>query len=57
MRAREIEVRRLDGVAVIEDGVVDVGKHLRPNLRSGRAVLFVASANRGDDEWVAVKLK
>jgi len=32
----------------VRDGVVDVGKHLRPNFRGGRVVLFVEPVSAGD---------
>lgn len=38
------EIRRVDSGQSITHGMVDVGKHLRPNLRGGRIVLFVAPA-------------
>ena len=41
VRARGIEVRSVESGAAIVDGTVDVGKHLRPNLREGKVVLFV----------------
>jgi hypothetical protein len=41
----------------IAEGFVDVGKHLRPNFRSGKIVLFVEPAAAGGDcAWQAVKL-
>ncbi len=42
------------------EGVVDVGKHCRPNLRDHRAVLFVTrnlNPECLDAEWTALKLK
>lgn len=51
--------QRSDGTALF-DGVVDVGKHLRPNLREYRAVLFVTKASNPaahNAEWTALKLK
>lgn len=35
------EIRRLDSNERISEGLVDVGKHLRPNWREGRIVLYV----------------
>jgi hypothetical protein len=60
LRARGVEVRRLDSNELVIAGTVDVGKRLRPNLRSGRIVLFVepvpdATAS-GDTVWQAVRL-
>ena len=52
-------LERTDGTELF-DGIVDVGKHLRPNLRDHRAVLFVTKVlppsvdNAG---WAALKLK
>jgi len=40
----------------IEQGIVDVGKHLRPSLRQGGAVLFVAAVPGIQDWFVARKL-
>jgi hypothetical protein len=74
--ARQIQVRNVpesslnsgaltaDSGGVVTQGIVDVGRHARPNLRNGGAVMFVtaasrvpdASANRGID-WVALKVK
>src|SRR5690606_3841449 len=41
LRERDVDVRDLDTQTYIEAALVDVGKHLRPNLRQGRSVLFV----------------
>ncbi len=56
LHARGVEVRRLDSECVIREGVVDVGKKLRPNVRGGRVVLFVAPASSGSATWQAVRL-
>lgn len=42
----------------VASGVVDVGKKLRPNLRGGRAVLFVerSSGTGSACDWTALKL-
>jgi hypothetical protein len=68
LKQRGIEVRLLEGSAAslprptqtegneLTAGVVDVGKHARPNLRSGRAVLFVRRnepATHSAAEWMA----
>ncbi len=62
-QAADIRARGIDRIecretgAAILDGLVDVGKHLRPNLRGGRIVLFVEAT--GDDQtppWRAIKL-
>jgi hypothetical protein len=56
LRARGVEVRRIQSGAVIPDGLVDVGKHLRPNARGGRVVLFVTAAGVEAKPWQAVRL-
>jgi hypothetical protein len=59
LEARGVEVRRLADGENVRSGVVDVGKHLRPNLRGHRFVLFVEpqpQATHGA-EWLAVRLK
>lgn len=52
------EIRRLDSDERISQGPVDIGKHLRPNWRDGRIVLFVdAIAEPGSTTpWRAVKI-
>jgi tRNA(Ile2) C34 agmatinyltransferase TiaS len=51
------EVRSIGPDAVIAEGMVDVGKHLRPNYRDGRVVLFVEpAAGSGQAAWRAVRL-
>jgi hypothetical protein len=56
---RQIEIRCLQTGMTITTGVVNVGKKLRPNYRSGRIVLFVQPAADGESawSWEAVKLK
>jgi hypothetical protein len=56
LRARGVEVRRLVSGLVVREGLVDVGKHLRPNFRGGRVVLFVAAAGEEPERWQAVRL-
>lgn len=59
LRERGVEVRQLDGGESVAEGRVDVGKHLRPNLRGGRIVLFVTPAgaeSRAACAWQAVRL-
>ena len=41
LHEREIDVVDMDQSTPVSAGFVDVGKHLRPNRRSGRTVLFV----------------
>ncbi|HEX6534711.1 MAG TPA: hypothetical protein VF041_08935 [Gemmatimonadaceae bacterium] len=45
-------IRVLSSGEMVRDGVVDVGKHLRPAWRDGSAVLFVEG---GNGRWRAVK--
>jgi tRNA(Ile2) C34 agmatinyltransferase TiaS len=55
--ARGVEVRRLDSDECLTAGKVDVGKHLRPNLRRGRVIQFVRPADVATaDAWQAVRL-
>lgn len=58
IRARGIEeIRTLDGVVKVMDGAVDVGKHLRPNIRDGRIVLLVEpTGSTSAPSWRALKL-
>ena len=54
---RGIEVRLLATGEPVTSGLVDVGKHCRPNLRGGRFVLFVEPAEAAlSVEWQAVRL-
>ena len=41
LHQREIDVVEMDQLNNVTSGLVDVGKHLRPNRRDGRTVLFV----------------
>jgi tRNA(Ile2) C34 agmatinyltransferase TiaS len=50
---RGVEVRRLETNVAVTSGNVDVGKHLRPNCRAGRLVLY---AQEAEDCWQAVRL-
>jgi hypothetical protein len=51
------EVRESASGRLIDDGVVDLGKHLRPSYRGGRVVLYVAPAGTaGPAQWRAIKL-
>lgn len=57
LQARGVEVRELDSEVVLHTGMVDVGKHLRPNRRAGRSVLFVRRTSAAAvPEFQAVKL-
>jgi hypothetical protein len=56
IRARGVaEIRTTSGEAFAGDEV-DVGKHLRPNWRGGRIVLFVEPPVDGEQVWRARKL-
>jgi hypothetical protein len=50
------EIRSLAPGRPFPGGAVDVGKHLRPNWRGGRIVLFVEPPSDGSTLWRAVKL-
>lgn len=49
LHSRDITVEEIDNSIIVKSGTVDVGKHLRPNLRSGRTKLFVQRLP--DTEW------
>lgn len=58
LHSRDITVEEVDNSIIVETGTVDVGKHLRPNLRAGRTKLFVQrlpDTERGEI-YQAVKL-
>jgi len=57
LHARGIEVCQLQPRRTVTGGLIDVGKHLRPNFRENRVVLFVESAEVGPPDWQAVRLK
>jgi hypothetical protein len=52
------EIRHLESGERITRGPVDIGRHLRPNLRSGLIVLFVTATSdlAASAPWRAVKL-
>lgn len=55
------EVREARSGAAVRGGMVDIGKHLRPSWRDGRAVLFVEEDGDAGDaptapRWRALKL-
>ena len=61
VRARGVdEIRAGDDGPCIEEGTVDIGKHLRPSYRGGRVVLFVepmaGAGGGGAPGWSARKL-
>ena len=54
VRARGVEaILPVEGGPPVEGGLVDVGKHLRPNRRGGRTVLFVEPS--GAEGWRVVR--
>ena len=59
LRSRGVdELRCCRSGRCVHEGTVDVGKHLRPNLRGGRIVLFVepdAGDPPGERYWRAVR--
>ena len=59
IRARDIDVVEVDTERPIENVMVDVGKHLRPNLRKGRNVVFVrpSESDPAGNVYEAVRLK
>ena len=57
LHQREIDVVDMDRSTRVTAGFVDVGKHLRPNRRNGRTVLFVRQDNStGEPAYRAKKL-
>lgn len=56
LHSRSVDVRCLETNEAIREGVVDVGKHLRPNYRNGRAVLFVKPADQNGADYGSVRL-
>lgn len=59
LRARSVEVRCLQTGDPVQSGTVDVGKHLRPNYRQKKIVLFARPAAEERNEtscWRAVRL-
>lgn len=58
LAARDVAVRELERQLDVRHGWVDVGKHLRPNVRGGKAVLFVQQDSAADtrDIYSAIKL-
>jgi hypothetical protein len=57
IRARGVTEIRTNSGAPFAGDVVDVGKHLRPNWRSGRVVLLVEPAEEPESPWRAQKIK
>jgi tRNA(Ile2) C34 agmatinyltransferase TiaS len=63
VRRRNVSVRSIETGTEITNGTIDVGKHLRPNYRDGRIVLFAqpvsvgcCSASQGEmSDWQAIR--
>jgi len=55
--ARRIEIRALATQQTVLQGLIDVGKHLRPNFRQNKVVLFVEPTESSTVPWRAVRLK
>lgn len=53
LQERGVVARDYATQVLIERGTIDVGKHLRPNLRDGHCTLF---AEKCGDSWQAIKL-
>jgi hypothetical protein len=56
IRARGVAEIRTTAGAPFAGELVDIGKHLRPNWRSGRVVLLVEPADEPESPWRAQKL-
>jgi hypothetical protein len=56
LEERGVQVREYESTANVTSGTVDVGKRLRPNMRQGRAVLFVESDDVQPGVYSALKL-
>jgi hypothetical protein len=59
LRSRGVaEVRQVGTDLPVTSGPIDIGKHLRPNRRGGRIVMFVEPSNDPDvaAPWHAIKL-
>jgi hypothetical protein len=57
LHSRGVEVCRLQTRQAVKGGLVDVGKHLRPNFRENRVMLYVEPVECGPPDWRAVRLK
>jgi hypothetical protein len=58
LRHRGVQVRWEATDQVVTQGVVDVGKHLRPNRRAGQIILFVVPTGPGglgSERWQGVR--
>jgi len=56
VRHRDVEVRCCESGTEVKSGTIDVGKHLRPNYREGKIVLF-AHKESGEESsiWQAIR--
>ncbi len=54
--SRDIDLEEAETSTRIHSGFVDVGKHLRPNRRGGRTVLFVRRDTSAADRYQALKM-
>jgi hypothetical protein len=51
------EIQSVEDAARVNQGLIDLGKRLRPNLRDGRIVLYVARADaEADADWMAQRV-
>jgi len=50
-----IEVRRLVSQELVREGSIDLGEHLRPNLRGGQIVLYAAQGKK-KGQWLAFRV-
>jgi hypothetical protein len=51
------EIVNLDDRQTVRGGTVELAKRLRPNLRSGRAVLYVTAGTQADEaDWIAQRI-
>jgi len=56
IQSRNIEVEEIDSLASVQSGMVDVGKHLRPNRRAGKTKLYVRRLESAAGQYQAIKL-
>ncbi len=54
--SRKVWIRDVESHQPIEQGTIDVGKHLRPNYREGQVVLFARGLDIETNSWEAVRL-
>ncbi len=60
LRTRNVLIQDLESGEPVSDGIIDVGKHLRPNYRAGQVVLYARPAEPNhvshEANWDAVRL-